>query len=211
MKPGDLTKIRTLSSPTVHPDGRDVVFVVSRPDVEDNRYRTSLWRLDLSTDDARPTRLTSSTRDSAPAYSPDGTQLAVLADEATGACYRLRDGRVVEQLRGLGDTRMHQEVTHWRASEDGRDLPTDEVVTISEPSSGRVLRTERRRTHWTDRAPHLPLQRVVDVTDAGGDRHWRIRLLRPAILLPDGPQEPDRASGARPRGRGGRPGDATDG
>ncbi|WP_151526205.1 S9 family peptidase [Serinicoccus kebangsaanensis] len=78
MKPSDLTKLRTLSSPTVHPDGRDAVFVVSRPDVDDNRYRADLWRLDLTEDDAEPHRLTRSTRDSAPAYSPDGSRLAFL-------------------------------------------------------------------------------------------------------------------------------------
>lgn len=78
MKPADLTKIRTLASPTVHPDGRDVVFVLSRPDVEDNRYRTDLWRLDLQSEEAGPVRLTRSTRDSSPAYSPDGSTLALL-------------------------------------------------------------------------------------------------------------------------------------
>lgn len=78
MKPADLTKIRTLSSPTVHPDGRDVVFVLSRPDVDDNRYRTDLWRLDLTDDGAVPHRLTRSTRDSSPSYSPGGTHLAFL-------------------------------------------------------------------------------------------------------------------------------------
>lgn len=84
MKPTDLTRIRTLSSPTVHPQGRDVVFVVARPDVEENRYRTSMWRLDLTDDGAQPRRFTSGTRDSSPAYSPDGAQLAFLRAGADG-------------------------------------------------------------------------------------------------------------------------------
>lgn len=81
MHPSDLTRIRTLSSPTVHPDGRDVVVAMSRPDVEDNRYRSSLWRQRLTaegTADGGPERLTRSTRDSSPAYSPDGSCLAFL-------------------------------------------------------------------------------------------------------------------------------------
>lgn len=81
MQPSDLTTIRTLSSPTVHPDGRDVVFVVTRADVEDNRYRASLWRQPVGEDGTSAgdaTRLTRGTRDSAPAYSPDGSRLAFL-------------------------------------------------------------------------------------------------------------------------------------
>lgn len=81
MQPGDLTKIRTLSSPTVRPDGGDVVVVMTRPDVEDNRYRSSLWRLRLDvsgTPDGELERLTQGTRDSRPLYSPDGTRLALL-------------------------------------------------------------------------------------------------------------------------------------
>ncbi|GAA1170237.1 S9 family peptidase [Ornithinimicrobium humiphilum] len=81
MQPSDLTKIRTLSSPTVRPDGTDVVVTVVRPDVEENRYRTSLWRLPLDAD-GTPTgpavRLTHGTRDSSPVYSPDGSRLAFL-------------------------------------------------------------------------------------------------------------------------------------
>lgn len=81
MQPSDLTKIRILSSPTVSPDGRKVVAVLSRPDVEENRYRTSLWRLPLGEDGAPAgdlTRLTQGTRDSAPVHSPDGSRLAFL-------------------------------------------------------------------------------------------------------------------------------------
>ncbi len=81
MQPSDLTSIRTLSSPTVRPDGADVVVALSRPDVEDNRYRTSLWRQRLTADGAADgplERLTAGTRDSSPVYSPDGSLLAFL-------------------------------------------------------------------------------------------------------------------------------------
>ena len=42
MKPSDLALVRTLSSPTVHPDGRDVVVVMKRPDVDENRCVTGI-------------------------------------------------------------------------------------------------------------------------------------------------------------------------
>ncbi|WP_122263490.1 alpha/beta hydrolase family protein [Ornithinimicrobium cerasi] len=81
MQPSDLTKIRTLSSPTVSADGRAVVYVVSRPDVDENRYRSSLWRLRVDAEgspEGDAVRLTRCTRDSSPVHSPDGTLVAFL-------------------------------------------------------------------------------------------------------------------------------------
>lgn len=77
MLPSDLPKIRTLSSPTVDPGGRHVVFAVSRPDVEENTYVSSLWRLEVK-GDAGPVPFTHGKVDSAPAYSPDGRTVAFL-------------------------------------------------------------------------------------------------------------------------------------
>ena len=48
MLPEHLNLVRTLSAPTVRPDGSDVVFCVSRPDTTDNRYHSALWRLATS-------------------------------------------------------------------------------------------------------------------------------------------------------------------
>jgi hypothetical protein len=68
------------------------------------------------------------------------------------------------------------------------DLCTTEFhVHVPDVATGQALRPEDRTTVWTPEAPHLPLWRVVTVRDATGPRTWRIRFLRPAILLPDGP------------------------
>lgn len=138
MKPSDLTKIRTLSSPTVHPEGRDVVVAVSQPDVDDNRYRSSLWRMDLTEEDAGLARLTHDTRDSAPQYSPDGSTLAFLrATEDGPAQLHLigSDGgdarRVTEQPLGVSSFAWSPDsgqITYAaRVPEDGR-YGTDEDV-----------------------------------------------------------------------------------
>ncbi|MGC5584189.1 S9 family peptidase [Ornithinimicrobium sp. W1665] len=87
MLPSDLTSVRTLSAPSVHPDGTHVLVTMSRPDVDENRYRTSLWRLTLGPDGtaAGPLeRFTQGTRDGSAAYSPDGTRVALLRGEEDG-------------------------------------------------------------------------------------------------------------------------------
>lgn len=138
MKPGDLTKIRTLSSPTVHPDGRDVVFTVARPDVEDNRYRTSLWRLDLREEGGEPVRLTQDTRDSAPRYSPDGSRLAFLrgGEDGPPQLHVLpADGgdarRLTEQPLGVSSFGWSPDGTHLayaaRVPEEGRYGTDDDI------------------------------------------------------------------------------------
>ncbi|WP_022920391.1 S9 family peptidase [Ornithinimicrobium pekingense] len=123
MQPSDLTKIRTLSSPTVRPDGADVVVVVSRPDVEDNRYRTSLWRLPLG-DDGSPSgelaRLTHGTRDSSPVYSPDGSLLAFLRASEDGPAQLHVMAADGGDARRLTDARLGVSEPVW--SPDGRRL-----------------------------------------------------------------------------------------
>ncbi|MFX0538196.1 S9 family peptidase [Ornithinimicrobium sp. Y1847] len=141
MQPHDVASIRTLSSPTVHPDGRDVVLTLTRPDIEDNRYRSSLWRQRLD-NDGKATgdleRLTGSTRDSAPTYSPDGTHLAFLraTEDGPAQLHLLRaDGgdarRLTDHPLGVGsfawspDSRMIAYVA--RVPDEGR-YGTDEDI-----------------------------------------------------------------------------------
>ncbi|GAB3299621.1 alpha/beta fold hydrolase [Epidermidibacterium keratini] len=76
MQPTDLTKIRSLSSPTVDPGGVHVVFAVATPDTDANTYVSSLWRLPIARGEAK--RLTEGESDSSPAYSPDGHTIAFL-------------------------------------------------------------------------------------------------------------------------------------
>lgn len=67
----DLMAMERLSDAQVSPDGRRVVFVVSKPDLEANRNRTDLWL--VSTDGSNLRRLTTDpAADVNPRWSPEG-------------------------------------------------------------------------------------------------------------------------------------------
>ena len=83
MKPADLALLRTPGSPTLSPDGRRAVVVVTRLDLDADEYRSRLWLLD-TTGAAPPRPLTDGHRDSAPAWSPDGRWIAFLRAEKEG-------------------------------------------------------------------------------------------------------------------------------
>ncbi|HEX6498455.1 MAG TPA: S9 family peptidase [Micromonosporaceae bacterium] len=80
MKPSDLALLRTLSAPTLSPDGRFAVVAVTRPDLDADDYTGQLWL--VPTDGSAPPRqLTHGWRDSAPQWSPDGAWLAFVRAE----------------------------------------------------------------------------------------------------------------------------------
>lgn len=62
------------SDPVVSPDGETVAFVVSRPDLEEDRYVGEIWLRDA----AGTRRFTHAGTDASPRWSPDGTQLAFI-------------------------------------------------------------------------------------------------------------------------------------
>ena len=73
----------TLSSPAISPDGTRAVVVVGRVDWNENRTDRDLELIDLATKAHRP--LTYKRKGlAAPAFSPDGKQLAFLAQSGTG-------------------------------------------------------------------------------------------------------------------------------
>src|SRR5262249_31009034 len=79
----DLAKLVNLSDPQISPDGRSIVVVVSRSDLEKNKFRSELLLIEVETEKQRTL-----THDREgvhhPRWSPDGSQLAFLANHGSG-------------------------------------------------------------------------------------------------------------------------------
>ena len=76
MQPADIGRLVTPGDPRVSPDGSRVAVVVTRVDLEADRYRSAVWL--AAADGSSPARPLTAGEDSDgnPAWSPDGTRLA---------------------------------------------------------------------------------------------------------------------------------------
>jgi len=72
LRPEDLAKFVLVSSPSASPDGSRALFVVTRPNLQQNRYDSSIWLHDGK--GYYP--LTSGPGDTCPSWSPDGSLIS---------------------------------------------------------------------------------------------------------------------------------------
>ena len=76
MQPEDIGRIVSASDPKISPDGSTVAYVVSRVDLEANKYRSAIW-LAAADGSSAPYQFTSGEHgDSGPEWAPDGRRLA---------------------------------------------------------------------------------------------------------------------------------------
>ncbi|MBO0810622.1 MAG: S9 family peptidase [Microlunatus sp.] len=76
MQASDLSKINSVSEPSLHPDGTVAVVAVTRPDLQADAYVGQLWVVPVA--GGQPRRLTRGFRDTAPQFSPDGSLIGFL-------------------------------------------------------------------------------------------------------------------------------------
>ena len=76
MRPSDIGRLISVSDPSLSPDGTTVAFVVTRVDMDANRYRSAVW-LAAADGSSPPRQVTAGEEgDSSPTWSPDGRTLA---------------------------------------------------------------------------------------------------------------------------------------
>lgn len=139
----EVISLKSAGTPIISPDGRHVVFSISRADWKENRYDSELW---LSKDGGAPFQLTNTPKGSSfsPQWSPDGQWIAFLASR--GEKTQLHAIRVAGgEARVISNAK--EGVSSYALSPDGRHI----AFTMSQPEDkADKNRKERYGAYETD-------------------------------------------------------------
>ncbi len=77
LSPEDIAKLTLLSSPALNPKKKLVAFLVTKMNLDKDKYESAVWIYDLESNEAYP--FTGGPDDSCPKWSPDGEKLAFVS------------------------------------------------------------------------------------------------------------------------------------
>jgi dipeptidyl aminopeptidase/acylaminoacyl peptidase len=174
--PADVIALRQVSEPTPSPDGTRVAFVVAEIDEKENLYQSDVWIAGVGGDPYRVTRHPKN--DKAPAWSPDGKNLAFLSEREEKAQIFLVDARGGEPWK-LTDAKAGVAAFCW--SPDAKaiayvatDAPTDEEEKKTKAKNDeKVVDKDPKMAHlWTI---DLDTKKATRLTEGGftlADPQW---------------------------------------
>lgn len=155
-------EMESIGSPSISPDGKQIVFARTWVDKMKDRYRSNLWIIDI--DSGRVRELTSGNHsDSSPVWSPDGKRIAFLSDrDSTTQLHVLwLDTREVAQL-----THLEYAPSNLRWSPDGKSIAYTAFVPNNEPILPVRLPERPRGAEWA--RPAVIVDRLQWAADGRG-------------------------------------------
>ncbi len=102
IEPDDLLKLSVVTHADISPDGELIAYTVQDAEVEENRYRSTIWLVNTSSG-AHRQFTAGKTQDTDPRWSPDGETLAFVSDRTGKPQIHLisRDGGEATQITDL--------------------------------------------------------------------------------------------------------------
>ena len=108
LTPDDIFHLEAVADPQVSPDGKRVVYVRQFVDVMTDQRRSNIWMVNADGSANRPLT-TGNHSDSAPRWSPDGSQLLFLSDRdgSPQIWRRWLDSGQMAKVTSVSNARVH--------------------------------------------------------------------------------------------------------